>query len=454
MNPEQLKYKKLWSHYPDYRKVAPGENLALAFIELAKPNKNETCIDFGCGTGRGAALISACCKVIGIDFVDNCLDEDVNIEFKQHDLTQPLDIFPPAQYGFCTDVLEHINEKDVDKVLYNILSSARNVFFNISTVPDHFGSVIGEQLHLTVKDKDWWTEKLEIFGFKILWSTSDDNSCSFYGTGLMDGQDFQERSVLNMEMEKAKENIKKNLLLGLQEVQPYSPQHDVTVMLLAGGPSLKEYEDQIVKAGKQGVPIVTVNGTYNWLLERGVKPAAFIMVDGRDWNKRFISKHIDTCKYLMSSQCDHEFVASLPKEQTWLWHSADSEMIKEVVQDLNKPHEWFPIPGGSTVTLRALPLLVMLGFRKIEIFGWDSCLMGDAHHAYSQPENDSQTIVNIFVEDKQFKCHPWMALQAYEFQKLVKNVLGQIDDLELLVHGNGLISTMIKYAANKAEKEK
>ena len=52
-----------------------------------------------------------------LDFAGNCLDEAVRADlgdgftFQQHDLNKPVPIH--AQYGYCTDVMEHIPEQDI-----------------------------------------------------------------------------------------------------------------------------------------------------------------------------------------------------------------------------------------------------------------------------------------------------------------------------------------------------
>jgi hypothetical protein len=48
---EQLKYERMWD-IDAYRAVSPGEQMAQLFLQQAKPLKDSTCIDFGCGTGR------------------------------------------------------------------------------------------------------------------------------------------------------------------------------------------------------------------------------------------------------------------------------------------------------------------------------------------------------------------------------------------------------------------
>jgi len=369
--------------------------------------------------------------------------------FLRHDLTTKLE--EKFDYGYCTDVLEHIPPEDVDKVLLNICTAARRVYFAISTVPDVMGALVGEPLHLTVESPFWWHDRLSELGFRIDWSWFNEGVACFYGTAYASAKDFIDRAEINVNDERLKENICANLSAGYREVVPHEVQPDTVVYLLAGGPSLADYEEQIVQAGKEGKLIVTTNGTYNWLIERGIRPAAQMMVDGRKFNKRFVTPIIDTCKYLISSQCDPEVLQSIPKDQVWMWHSGEHDALKEALKEFPE-HECYPVHGGTTIITRALTLLAMLGFRKVEVFGWDSCLRDKSHHAYAQPENDSEKIVEIEAAGRKFLCHPWMIVQASDFQVITRHILSNIDGFEMVVHGDGLISHLINTAAELADR--
>ena len=451
---ERDKYEKLWGEHKQYRAIAPGEQLADHFLAIAKPLPHQVTYDFGCGTGRGAARIAKRCRVVGFDFAENCRDESVKdaFEFRRHDLTRPIE-GEIADFGYCTDVLEHIPPADVPTVLKNIVTAARRVYLNISTVEDRLGALIGEPLHLTVQPMDWWRKQLEGLGCKVHESQDLGSSCIFWCTAYVDFAELHERSVLNIDDTRLRENVLSNIRLGLQELTPHLAQ-GTHIVLLAGGPSLADFEDEIVALGRDGVPIVTVNGTYNWLLEHGIKPAAQFVVDGREFNKRFLEPVVDTCKYFFSSQAAHEAVTSVPREQAWLYHAGDNTTIREMVEtyaeEIGRPHEWFPVHGGTTVTGRALTVLAMLGFRRIEVFGWDSCLRGDSHHAYAQAENDGQSVIEVEVGGRKFACHPWMVIQAQEFPALVKHIYGLIDGFELSVRGDGLIAHLLNHASEMA----
>lgn len=162
---EADKYRLMWATEA-YREVSPGEAVAPVILEVLRPSG--LVLDFGCGTGRAAlALSRAGCDMLCIDFADNCRDEEaMALPFLQWDLMQPMP--PHAHYGICTDVMEHIPPGDVLRVVENIMAAADSVFFQISTVPDVMGALIGQDLHLTVMPHAWWKETLSRFG-SVTW---------------------------------------------------------------------------------------------------------------------------------------------------------------------------------------------------------------------------------------------------------------------------------------------
>jgi len=451
-NPEAQKYGQLWG-MPEYRKVAPGESLSIYFLQQAKPKIGSHVIDFGCGTGRGAArLLQAGMKVTMLDFTRNCLDENVRgllsetFQFKKHDLETPSPVI--AEYGFCSDVMEHIPPNKVNTVLDNILRAAKHVFFAISTTEDACGKLIGEELHLSVHPYEWWLNKLQEFSCVVHWSEKIGSYAFFYVTVWEESQLLVDHGTLNVTDDLLRENIRHNCKQGWTQVVPH-PQNNMEVMILGGGPSLNDFADDIIQKRKEGVKLITLNGTYNWCLDRGLKPSAQIIVDARDFNARFTKPVVDECKYLIASQCHPSVFEGLPKDRTFIWH-AMSDLTDEVVRE-NLEAYW-PIPGGSTVLLRALPLLRMLGFYKFHVYGCDSCLTNGAHHSFEQKENEGQVVVPMLLEGGQiFYCHPWMAAQARQFVTLIQKI-GETFDM--CVYGNGLLAQILNNGAKFAyEKE-
>jgi SAM-dependent methyltransferase len=169
---EREKYQILWARQ-DYRDWSPGLDAVDQFLALEPEG---LIVDFGCGTGRASIKMAEAGRdVLLIDFTDNCRDKAAQrLPFIQWDLTEPLPVEGGA--GFCTDVMEHIPPEDVGRVLANIMAAVPRCFFQIATVPDAFGAAIGQALHLTVQDHDWWAAKFR----NVLWSDRTPMHSTFY----------------------------------------------------------------------------------------------------------------------------------------------------------------------------------------------------------------------------------------------------------------------------------
>jgi hypothetical protein len=464
-NPERFKYEKCWS-LNDYRKYSPGENLVDLFIETANPKEGETLVDWGCGTGRaGLKLHQHGLDVTLVDFAGNCLDDEVKqalnskLRFTEHDLSVKRPF--PSTYGFCTDVMEHIPENQVDAVLDNILEYSRHVFLQISTVDDVFGGhpKIGEDLHVTVRPYQWWLKKLVSKDVVVHHSNDLGNAAIFYVTGW-GSVNLHGKGEVNIGPEQIIENMKANAKHGFQPVRPHERQ-ETELIILAGGPTLNDFEDEIVDLRRSGMPLVTVNGSYKWAIDRDLSPSLQLIIDGREHNKRFTEQVpglTDKTKYICASQCHPDVFTDLPKDRTYMWQvSIEDSLIPHITEHYGEMYkDWLPCPGGSTVTTRALCLLMMLGYYKFHIYGFDSCLFdGKGHHAYDQPENDKQAQMEIVVakgteHERKFLCNPWHVFQARDFQAMVSRVL---KDAKLDVKGDGLISYLIATGARIADQQ-
>ena len=444
-------YKMMWDK-PEYRQVAPGEYIAHEFLKQAKPKQGATVLDLGCGTGRGGLNLAffGGLDVTMVDFADNCLDEDIvpmletqkhALRFVEADLSQPLPV--QAAYGFCTDVMEHIRPHHVDKVIENCLAACQHVFFQISTVDDKAGVLVGHKLHLSVHPYEWWLKKLKDHKCVIHWSNQTDNTCLFYVSNWATGEEVVDAGTVNTTDDEIKKNVEHNIKQGYLQVEPH-PTNEIEVMIVGGGPSLPQHIEKIKQLRANGVKLITINNAYNWCLDNGLTPSAMVMVDARKFNARFTKPVVEDCKYFIASQCNPSVFEGLPKDRTYIWHT-QADLLKDILDEQYKT--WWSVPGGSTVLLRAIPLFRMLGFKRFHLFGCDSCLgENEMHHAYEQKENDGQLVMPVNVSGKIFNCNPWMVSQAQEFINLIRK-LG--DEIELAIYG-GLLHHILESGASHA----
>jgi len=265
----------------------------------------------------------------------------------------------------------------------------------------------------------------------------------YWGTDKTKLKRIELKMGMNYSEEKILDNIKINIRRHLPQAKTYelNKQH---IAIVGGGPSLVDTLPELRKQVKNGTMLVALNNTHDWLIDNGLKPSVHIMVDSRPHNVRFVQNPIPTCKYLMASQCDPQVFEALKGFNTHIFHVVNEIGEKEIL-DKYYFNKYYFVVGGSTVMLRGIWLMRMLGFTKMDLYGFDSCYMEGKHHAYEQVENDACEVRELDCMGKKFMCAAWMVSQYDDFFHFIKN-LG--DKFELNVHGDGLIA----YAMNEGAK--
>src|SRR5678816_1351328 len=203
---------------------------------------------------------------------------------------------------------------------------------------------------------------------------------------VLDGIDLQ--GNINTPDERLVANIAHSIRLGYPQLRP-QPAQGERVCLVGGGPSLEDTFGELRDLYFSGAKVVTVNGSYQWCIDRNIRPSAQIVLDARPENARFVQPAIPQCKYLLASQCAPETWAAVEgRPDVWIWHAvAQDNVLAKPVLDAYYLGQWMPTPGGTTVVMRALSILRSIGYLRFDLFGVDSCVMGTKHHAYAQPEN-------------------------------------------------------------------
>jgi hypothetical protein len=243
---------------------------------------------------------------------------------------------------------------------------------------------------------------------------------------------------------------------GLPQVWP-QPTRGERIALVGSGPSLAETVDELRELVWSGAKLVTLNGAYQWCLERNLKPSAQIVMDARPSTARFVTPAVPGCRYYVASQCHADvFTALEGREHVGLWHAVvrdgkdDADPTVRVLEDYFRGH-WTQIPGGTTVATRALFLLRTLGYLRFDLFGVDSCWLDDAHHALPQPENAADqrhrwTLAPVDRPDlaKDFWMAPWHVQQIHDVIQILTHHGSQF---QFRVHGRGALAHLLDIAA-------
>lgn len=180
---EKSKYDVIWRDFPSYRDCSPGEDFVPFFFDGFRGDMRagQTLIDFGCGTARVAkSFLTKGLNTTLVDISPYALDQEVRnlltlfsnqIHFVQACLWQLPKELKSAYWIYCCDVLEHIPEDCLDSVLRQIEERMRfGGYMSICLKEDLSGKAVGQPLHLTVKNRDWWEKKLA----KYFWIVGED----------------------------------------------------------------------------------------------------------------------------------------------------------------------------------------------------------------------------------------------------------------------------------------
>lgn len=253
---------------------------------------------------------------------------------------------------------------------------------------------------------------------------------------------------INVSLEHIWANVRANVQRDLPWFTGDAP-HGREAVLVCGGPSMRRYVEKIRAHKRRGARLVTVNNAWRFLLQRGIRPDAHVMLDAREENAEFVKDAPrEGVTYFVASQCHPAVFDALEGRDVAVWHNGvgDCAELHEILEPWwGEGPDQRPIvlvPGGCTVGLRALWLLTFSGYRTIHVYGMDSSFEEGKHHAYAQAINDADAVMRVRMGGKEYLAARWMVRQAREFPDHWRDL--QRQGVTLHVHGSGLIPDMAR----------
>lgn len=220
------------------------------------------------------------------------------------------------------------------------------------------------------------------------------------------------------------------------------------VCVCGSGPSLSYSLEKIKKRIEMGFKIAAVNGSYKWLVSKGIIPDYFFMVDAReDLNLSFLSNLQKDTVHIIASQCHPQIFEALKGYKVQLWQVDNYEGAGDLIRKLS-PKATI-LGGASNVGQSCLNALFVMGFRIIHLFGFDGPVRSDepletkpAQHAFDQPQNAGEELREWFFEGERFIGTGTNAHDALMFVDRYKTFkkLG----LDIQVFGDNLLQKMAR----------
>ena len=162
-------------------------------FNLIKENNIKTILDYGCGKAIFHSILFNNKKVpgspMGIDVTpyDPAVPEFANKPNEQYDLV------------LCVDVMEHVQEDKVEEVFEDIFTYSNRVFLTITCYPATQTLVNGKNAHYTIKEPDWWKEKLKPYdgNYIVIFQTKPDR-----GGKIINKEEWRPNKITLKKLEK------------------------------------------------------------------------------------------------------------------------------------------------------------------------------------------------------------------------------------------------------------
>ena len=231
-------------------------------------------------------------------------------------------------------------------------------------------------------------------------------------------------------------NILKAQKRGLPVLDTRYAAHRNIATICGGGPSLEDTYDKIIKGN-----VVAVNGSHDWLVAHGVIPNVCVLLCPVEYLLdafAFTPRH--DVHYFVASLCHDNTFDRLKGFDVTLWHAS---FPAPIAIDPLLPKGALQIAGGGFVSLRAINLMYVLGFRRFHLHALDSShrrLDSGAinHHVYAQARDDEGSKEPEIIDG--YPTFLALHAQVSDFFRTVDSFeMPGHDPIEFTLHGDGLL---------------
>lgn len=247
------------------------------------------------------------------------------------------------------------------------------------------------------------------------------------------GQSGPPHGILQLEMvvnttdKELLTNLKFCKSLGLPSL-PLMEANKKTLAIVGSGPSLRDTWGLIPRDAE----IMALNGAYKFLRTKGIIPTYFAMLDSRQVNVNFLQDLHPNSTYLLASQSHPDVFMRLKGRVVGVFHLS-TPTTRRIFTD-----EDLYVGGGGTIGLTALGLAMAMGYRNVILYGYDSSFSGEERHVLHQPQNDSQSTLDVWVKDRKYTTSHAMAAQTMDFFPFWSAIKKECPEFEVHLIGNGL----------------
>jgi hypothetical protein len=219
------------------------------------------------------------------------------------------------------------------------------------------------------------------------------------------------------------------------------PPHNRVALLMCYGPSLEDtWPAALIEKKTIGnADIVSVSGAHDYLVERGIIPRFHVECDPRKHKGDMVTKLQSKTEYLMASCCHPEVVKKLLGRKLRLWHLDNGLASHRGIAEIEPGA--LMIGGGGSVGLRAIPLLMAMGYRRFIVHGMDCSYRDDKTHAGAHTGKKTDKI-EVRCGGRKFISAPVLITYLRNFDDMRRHIGDPEKDptkIEIILRGDGLL---------------
>ncbi|MGI9501951.1 MAG: hypothetical protein ACR2RE_02695, partial [Geminicoccaceae bacterium] len=220
-----------------------------------------------------------------------------------------------------------------------------------------------------------------------------------------------------------------------------------------------------------------VKHSHDGLIEAGIVPYGCFLLDPRDHVKDFVENPHPEVRYICASMCHPTTIRQLMEHDAriYLYHALVGAGEAQVAT------KGMMVPGGSCSATRGLVLLRLMGYRKMALYGYDSCFYdidmdqkaaeagtladltvkafaanGFSWGAWDNvvqsvqgAREEAKKFIKVESGGKEFVTTPELVAASQDFETISK----QMPDVAFEVHGSGMVPTIWGQLQEKQAKQ-
>lgn len=396
-------------------------------------------LDYGCGKGLTA-------ESWGFPFAIKLYDPAI---------PQYMATPEPAELVLCLDVLEHVEPECLEDVIKDLFRVTKRMgVFLIDTKPSTLILPDGRNAHLSLHTGEEWREKLaKYFDIVFIDKYQENVGITFYvkprmSLEIFDGieekfKDSKEPlNIMQYSMVEFGEWQNVNfypsyLAYSLSQIDEWfspenQPVREERAAIVAYGSSLLETIEELRKGHYKY--IFTTSGSHDLLIKNGIIPTHHIEIDWKPHKAEFTKNAHPDVTYMVSCTCHPDTINNVKrgKKAVLLFPSHGPQ--------ITLPDESYVMPTGYDAGQTCIVVAKIMGFRKMDLFGFDYSFTKDGHRHAGQHGGRVHFKFLARVGDKIFYTSKTMFGALLTMEYLLKNN----KDLDVTIFGNALFPNFIE----------